>query len=52
MSEHKLDLLDNAVDSLEEALVKFEEGEAGETKAYKFAVLHMAHFLDFYLSIT
>ncbi|EHH2514636.1 TPA: hypothetical protein ACGVAU_004534 [Vibrio vulnificus] len=46
MSEHKLDLLDNAVDSLEEALVKFEEGEAGETKAYKFAVLHMAHFLE------
>ena len=27
---HKLDLLDNAMDSLEEALKKFQEGDEGE----------------------
>lgn len=32
---HKLDLLGNAMDSLEEALKKFEEGDAGDQKAYK-----------------
>jgi hypothetical protein len=45
-STHQLDLLDNALDSLAEALAKFEEGDAGEPKAYKFAVLHMAHFIE------
>jgi hypothetical protein len=43
---HKLDLLDNAMDSLEEALKKFEEGDEGDQKAYKFCVLHMAHFIE------
>lgn len=43
---HKLDLLDNAMDSLEEALKKFEEGDGGDQKAYKFCVLHMAHFIE------
>lgn len=43
---HELDLLENALDSLAEALSKFEEGEEGENKAYKFAVLHMAHFIE------
>lgn len=43
---HKLDLLDNAMDSLEEALKKFEEGDDGDQKAYKFCVLHMAHFIE------
>ena len=43
---HKLDLLGNAMDSLEEALKKFEEGDAGDQKAYKFCVLHMAHFIE------
>lgn len=43
---HKLDLLDNAMDSLEEALKKFEEGDEGDEKAYKFCVLHMAHFIE------
>jgi hypothetical protein len=46
MSTHQLDLLENAVDSLAEALLKFESGEDGEAKAYKFAVLHMAHFIE------
>jgi ribosomal protein S27E len=46
MSNHKLDLLDNAMDSLAEALTKFEEGDNGNPKAYKFCVLHMAHFIE------
>jgi hypothetical protein len=43
---HKLDLLGNAMDSLEEALKKFKEGDADDQKAYKFCVLHMAHFIE------
>lgn len=43
MSIHELDLLENALDSLAEALSKFEEGEDGEHKAYKFAVLHLGN---------
>lgn len=46
MSVHGLDLLENAIDSLSEALSKFEEGEDGDHKAYKFAVLRMAHFIE------
>jgi len=46
MSIHELDLLENALDSLAEALSKFEEGDEGDQKAYKFAVLHMAHFIE------
>lgn len=46
MPTHKLDLLQNALDSLAEALSKFEAGDAGELKAYKFAVLHLAHFIE------
>lgn len=46
MTSHKLDLLPNALDSLAEALAKFEAGDAGDAKAYKFAVLHMAHFIE------
>lgn len=46
MTTHELDLLENAIDSLAEALAKFEEGDKGEPKAFKFAVLHMAHFIE------
>ncbi|WP_124704241.1 hypothetical protein [Sulfuriferula multivorans] len=46
MATHQLDLLENALDSLAEALGKYEEGESGEHKAYKFAVLHMSHFVE------
>lgn len=46
MATHELDLLQNALDSLGEALAKFEAGDAGDPKAYKFAVLHMAHFVE------
>lgn len=46
MESHDLDLLGNAIDSLVEALEKFEQGDRGNPKAYKFAVLHMAHFVE------
>lgn len=49
MTIHSLDIFENAVDSLVEALHKFEEGENGDDKAYKFAVLHTAHFLELLL---
>lgn len=46
MDQHNLDLLGNAMDSLVEALAKFEQGDEGDPKAFKFAVLHMAHFVE------
>lgn len=46
MANYELDLLENATDSLNEALLKYEEGEAGEDKAYKFCILHFSHFLE------
>lgn len=46
MAIHKLDLLDNAVDSFNEALKKYEEGNNGKTSAYKFAIQHFSHFLE------
>ena len=46
MESHDLDLMGNAIDSLVEALEKFEQGDKGNPKAYKFAVLHMAHFVE------
>lgn len=49
MLTHELGLLDNALDSLNEGLAKYQAGEAGDEKAYKFAVLHMAHFLELVL---
>jgi hypothetical protein len=44
--KHKLDLLENAIDSLREALSKYEEGEIKGPSAYKFAVLHFSHFFE------
>lgn len=44
--EHELDLLENAVDSLNEALRKYEEGLSGDLRAYKFAILHYSHFIE------
>lgn len=45
MFTHKLGLFENAVDSLEEALVKYQE-MYDRPKSSKFAVLHMAHFME------
>lgn len=47
--QHEMDLLGNALDSLTEALVKFEEAEDGDESAYKFTVLHLSHFIELVL---
>jgi hypothetical protein len=44
--KHELDLLGNALDSLNEGLKRYRDGRDGETRAYKFAVLHCAHFAE------
>lgn len=47
MSEKiKLDILENATDSLNEALSKYEQGKAGNAKSYKFCIQHLSHFLE------
>jgi hypothetical protein len=46
---HQLELLDNAIDSMSEALAKYEQAKSGDVKAYKFCVLHLSHFLDLVL---
>lgn len=43
---HEVDLLENAIDSLNEALRKFGQGQSGEHRAYKFAILHFSHFFE------
>ncbi|USE39532.1 hypothetical protein [Endozoicomonas sp. SCSIO W0465] len=44
--EYKLTIVQNAIDSLNESLSKFEQGQNGDIKAHKFAILHMAHFVE------
>ena len=44
--KHELGLLENALDSLNESLRKFQAGEGGDPRAYKFAVSHFAHSLE------
>lgn len=49
MADLELDLLENAIDSLNEALAKYQEGKGGNEKAYKFCVQHLSHFLELIL---
>ncbi len=49
MEEIKLDLLENSIDSLNEALAKYQDGVNGDEKAYKFCVQHLSHFLELIL---
>jgi regulator of protease activity HflC (stomatin/prohibitin superfamily) len=44
--KHQLDLLGNAVDSLNEGLHRFAAAREGDVRSYKFAVLHVSHFLE------
>jgi hypothetical protein len=44
--KHKLDLRGNALDSLDEGLRRYLDGREGDVRAYKFAVLHFAHFIE------
>ncbi|MCO7225941.1 hypothetical protein [Pleionea sp. CnH1-48] len=56
MKKVELNLLDNAVDSLNEALSKYQQGNDGDLKAFKFSVLHFSHFfeliLKYYVSLS
>ncbi|EIX9144952.1 hypothetical protein RHQ24_003943 [Klebsiella pneumoniae] len=49
--EYQLDLKENALDSFNEALEKFKQGESGELRHYKFAILHISHFLELVLKL-
>jgi len=49
MADIEFDLLENALDSLNEALSKYQEGKSGNEKAYKFCVQHLSHFLELIL---
>lgn len=49
MARIELDLLENAIDSLNEALAKYQDGLDGNEKAYKFCVQHLSHFLELVL---
>lgn len=49
MADIELDLLENAIDSLNEALAKYQEGKDGDEKAYKFCVQHLSHFFELLL---
>ena len=51
LMEYELDIKDNALDSFNEALDKFELGEAGDLRHYKFAILHLSHFLELILKL-
>lgn len=44
--EFKLDLKSNALDSFNEAIRKFKQGEDGDYKAFKFAILHLSHCFE------
>ena len=44
--EHKLSLLDNALDSLNESLQLFQIAESEGIRRYKFAILNFCHFTE------
>jgi len=49
MADIELDLLENSIDSLNEALDKYAQGKDGDAKAYKFCVQHLSHFFELLL---
>lgn len=49
--QYHLSIKENAIDSFNEALAKFDQGQNGDIKAYKFAILHTSHFLELILKI-
>ncbi|MDE1484136.1 hypothetical protein KKJ06_17810 [Xenorhabdus bovienii] len=49
--EFKLDLKSNALDSFNEAIKKFKQGEDGDYKAFKFAILHLSHCFELTLKM-
>lgn len=49
MSLIELDLLENALDSFNEALRQYERAEGGEHKAFKFCIQSLSHFFELLL---
>ena len=49
MSRIELDLLENALDSFNEALRQYERAEEGEHKAFKFCIQSLSHFFELLL---
>jgi len=47
----EFDIKDNAIDSFNEALSKYEQGEAGDLKAFKFAITHLSHCIELVLKM-
>ena len=45
----ELNLFENAIDSLNEALIKYNEGQEGNTRAFKFCILHLSQFFELIL---
>ncbi|ELX2301358.1 hypothetical protein ACOZ7A_000177 [Yersinia enterocolitica] len=41
-----MDILNNAIDSLNESLDKYDQGQAGNIRQHKFALLHFCHFME------
>lgn len=49
--QFKFDIKSNAIDSFNEALVKFEQGQSGDLRAFKFAITHLAHSVELVLKM-
>lgn len=47
----KFDIKSNALDSFNEALSKFESGEQGDIKSFKFSILHLSHCIELVLKM-
>ena len=41
-----MNLFDNAIDSFNESLKKYDEAIKGDSTAYKFVILHFVHFIE------
>lgn len=47
----KFDIKANAIDSFNEALAKYEQGQDGDLKAFKFSITHLAHSIELVLKM-
>lgn len=47
----EFDIKENAIESFNEALSKYEEGEAGDLKAFKFSITHLSHCIELVLKM-
>lgn len=45
------DIKSNAIDSFNESLAKYEQGQAGDIKSFKFAITHLAHSIELVLKM-